>query len=121
MFELTDAEIMFRTKLTKEELENAKKELEEAGKVKFKDNWIYVVNVEKYNNYRKSPDNEKAYWKEIAVVPKEILKYFNSSVYSSVYSNNKSKIINNKSEIINNNKEIENEKLEIINPDEVSI
>lgn len=94
---------MLETKLTEKQLEQGISELEKAGKVYFYKGWVYVKNAMKNNNYTKSSDNQKACDKEISLVPKEVLAFFDSSVDSSVdsspYSSHKSEIRNKKQEI----------------------
>jgi len=67
-----------------------------------------VRNAEKNNNYRRSPSNETAYQRELAVIPANLLEYFHSldssvdnSVDNSVYTNHKSEIRNKNTEIRN--------------------
>jgi len=111
IFELPDPYIVLESKLTKEQLDLAKKELEDTGRVIFEDSWIFVVNARKNNNYEASRDNYKAMLKELSRVPNSVAKRFdkyspygsikstlNSSVDSSPDSNNKQEIINKKQE-----------------------
>jgi hypothetical protein len=46
---------------------------------KFQDGWIFVVNAEKNNKYRNSPNNEIAYEIELSRVPQDVLGFFNST------------------------------------------
>jgi len=119
-FELPDRLIIFEHKCTENQLKKAKVELETAKLVIFKDNWIFVVNAEKNNKYRNSPNNEKVYNNELDRIPESIKKYFNdildgtidttsdSTVDTTIYSRNKYKIIN-KEQGIRNKKEEEEE------------
>jgi hypothetical protein len=118
MFELPDPYIMFESKLDKEQLDQAKRELEEAKKVIFKDSWVFVINARKNNNYEKSPDNYTAMLREIGRIPKDILEFFNgyspyssvdSSVGGSLDSNNKQEIRNKKQETRTHKQEIEDD------------
>lgn len=92
IFQLPDRKIMFEAKFDKLQdgetiLQSAKEALSKAGKVHFKDGWVYVVNALKNNNYIKSSDNMKAYMREVERMPQEVLDYFGySTVYTSVCS-----------------------------------
>jgi hypothetical protein len=127
MYELTDREILFDTSIDTSKLPDIKKEL--AGKAFFFDNWVYVPNVDKYNSYRNSPKNEKAFIKEISYVPLTVLQHFidDTSIDTSIdtdpilleirnkkseIKNKESKIRNNKPEILNKESEIKEKDLE---------
>jgi predicted patatin/cPLA2 family phospholipase len=117
IFELPDPYIILESKLTQEQLDKAKKELQDMNKVIFEDSWIFVVNARKNNNYENSEDNKKCLLKELERVPQNIKELFNkyspySSVDSSVDSSPKS---TNKQETINNKSEIRTHKQETIN------
>ena len=108
IFELPDPYIILESKLTQEQLDKAKKELQDMNKVIFEDSWIFVVNARKNNNYENSEDNKKCLVKELLRVPKNVMSVFNkynpyesidTTVEGSPDSTNKSKTINNKSEI----------------------
>lgn len=118
IFQLPENKIKFEAKLTDKQFEDAKINLEANGKVFFKEGWVYVTNAGKNNNYRRSPSNEIAYEREVSLVPQYIKDYFDSSVDSTVHSNQQPEIRNKKSTIINK-KEIEKKKfstLEEITP-----
>lgn len=68
-YELPDRVKMFETGLDKDELEEAKNEIQD--KVRFYEDWVYVVNAVKYSEY-KGPKNEAAKAKELLSVPLEI-------------------------------------------------
>lgn len=70
IFEITDREIEFDTGIPKKDIPSAKGEL--SGKIDCIESWIRVKNVDKYNNYRFSEKNEKAYNRELELVPEEI-------------------------------------------------
>jgi hypothetical protein len=114
VFELPDPYIVFESKLTQEQLDLAKKELEDTKKVVFKDSWIFVVNARKNNNYEKSPDNYTAMLKEMGRIPEDICKHFNkyspytridTSMYSSVDSSVHSSLDSTKKQEIRNKKQ----------------
>lgn len=116
IFQLHDKKIMTETDLTPMELQKAKEELSVKNKVHFMNGWVYVVNAEKNNAYRNSPKNETAYTREFALVPAEILSYFDAvrenpdtTIDTSMDTTHKSEIINHKSKIINQ-KDINKEK-----------
>lgn len=109
IFELPDDYICLEIKLFPEELSESKRILELYNRAFFKDGWIYIVNAEKNNNYRKSPKNEIAYQREVSRIPKGIFSYFevrklaisDTSIDSSIDTTYKSEIRNHKSETIN--------------------
>ena len=76
MFELADEYIVMETGLSTDELAAAKQWLEDHKKIFFHNSWIYVVNAEKHNNYRKSPKTEAAYEKELKSIPAPVRDYF---------------------------------------------
>ena len=101
---LTDKKMGFNTHLTKEEIAEAKKELD--PKAKFYEEWVYLVNAQGYNGFVGSK-NEVAIKREIQLIPlkvKEALgidKVYTPSIgYSEQQIPLKSEIINNKSETI---------------------
>ena len=111
IFEIPDRNIMFDTGLSQTELDQAKKDLKE--KVIFHNGWIKLLNTEKYNNYVTNPKLEKAFNRELSVVPSKIIEYMNkydTSIDTSIHTtnNHKSKTINHKSKTkeTKNNKDI---------------
>lgn len=89
IFEVSDREILFDTSIgigyEKDESSNmfttrlerltiAKESLE--PKAVFYDGYVRIVNVDKFNNYRFSERNEKAYNRELQVLPENVRKYF---------------------------------------------
>lgn len=86
IFQLPSKKIMLEASLTDNQFNSAKDNLEKANKVKFCDGWVYVVNACKNNKYTNSPDNQKAYDREISQVPDKVRAYFDSTVDSSVDS-----------------------------------
>lgn len=100
IFEITEDEITFFSKLSLDQIKIAKKHLETFNKIKFYKDWVYVINVLKYNNYIASPKNLLAYKKELNLIPEEVKRIFNldSSIHSSIYTDDKSEIINKKPE-----------------------
>ena len=108
IFQLPEGKIKTEAKLTDKQFEDSKQILSKNKKVFFKDGWVYVRNAEKNNNYRRSPSNETAYQRELAVIPANLLEYFHSldssvdsNVHGSVYTNHKSEIRNKNTEIRN--------------------
>lgn len=110
IFELPDPYIILESKLTQEQLDKAKKELQDMNKVIFEDSWVFVVNARKNNNYEKSEDNMKCLVKELLRVPKNVMATFDkynpyesidttvdTTVKGTPYSNYKQETINNKS------------------------
>lgn len=108
MFQLPTKKILLESNLTENQFNTAKNNLETANKVKFKDGWICVLNACKNNKYTNSPDNQKAYDREVSQVPDKIRAYFDSSVESSVESSGgvvSTLPINKNSELINKKRE----------------
>lgn len=105
IFQLPESKIKFECKLTDNQFQTAKENLERAKKVLFKDGWVYVVNAERNNNYKNSPKIEPAYNREYSLIPQQILDFFDStmdsSIDSTIYSTHKSKTINQNTKIIN--------------------
>ena len=83
-FQLRDAVIKLEAKLTDNQLKEAKYQLSAIKKVFFKDGWIRVVNARKNNAYENSPKNKIACEEEISKVPSSILKFFDTSMDSSI-------------------------------------
>lgn len=104
IFELSDKTIMFDTGLTEKGLEEGKEFLSSNKKVLFKNDWVKVINMSKYNNYNKGEKLQKAYEKELSTIPEPILKELNTSSdttiepVSIVPIIHNTKIINNKTE-----------------------
>ncbi len=98
IFELPDSIIRADTGLTQPELDRSKGILHRSGKVFFKDGWIKVANVDRYNSYA-GVLNEKAKERELSLVPSEVL---NTSIDTSIEGvciptiNQKSEIRNKK-------------------------
>ena len=105
MYECPTRTTKFEITVNDLQLGKIKDELSSNYMVLFKDGWIYVINAIKHNKYRNSPDNEKAYQKEIALIPDVVRRYFDSSVRSSVngtvHSTKKQETINKKQETRN--------------------
>ena len=76
MFEIPDAFIQLETGLTTEQLNSAKKALEESGKIKFFEEWVYIVNHSKHNAYHLSPKTKVAYDREVSLIPRLIKEHF---------------------------------------------
>lgn len=113
IYELDDREIVFDTSIDTSILPVLKKEL--YPKAVFHNGWVKITNVDKYNRYRNSNLNEKAFVREMSyLTPKDYkgLEIPNNytSIDTSMHStpipleirNKKSEIRNHKQEIINN-------------------
>lgn len=96
IFECSEQMILFETGLSKKKLQVAKEQLAKAGRVYFFNEWIWIVNVERHNNYRNSESNEQAYQREIEFIPSEVKKNFETRGYSTPPSTQKPKYKNNK-------------------------
>lgn len=100
-FQIRDNLIKLEAKLTDNQFESAKKQLQDLKKVFFKDGWVWIVNARKNNKYENSPSNVVVIENELSKVSKELIDYFDSSVDSSVDTtqNYKTKNIKHKIEI----------------------
>ncbi len=101
-FELPDRTIIFDTGVSRDELEQSKKDLE--SRAVFYMGWVRLIHTDKYNNYVNNPKLEIALKREIELIPEEInrvLNEYDTSMDTSIYTpnNHKSEIINNKSVI----------------------
>lgn len=68
-YSITDKKIIYHTHLTEEELKQSKKELE--PKIKFCEDWVYVVNSQGYNHFT-GKSNEVAVSREIEQIPDNV-------------------------------------------------
>ena len=84
VFELPDEYIEIGTGLSEKDIAKAKLFLSEKKKVFFYDAWVYVVNAEEHNNYKKSEKTMVAYEREIKAIPKKIMDYFNKLLDSTI-------------------------------------
>ena len=61
------------------------------------------IRNEKFINYKNSPLNARKYYKQVSFIPKDVLSKLSykvdTTINTSIDSNDKSEIINNKSEI----------------------
>lgn len=112
VFQLSTKKIIFETGLTDKQFEDAKNEL--TDKVLFHQGWVYVINAEKNNNYRKIPSNEVTYQQEWERVPKSVALFFKSLGVTDGSATDPLLTINNKSQIINNKPETKDQNLEEI-------
>ncbi len=103
IYECPNRRIRFETGINDQQLKSAKKELTENKMVVFYKGWVYIVNAEKHNNYKKGEKNIIAYRKEKEAIPKEIIKYFDSSIDTIIYSSPNTETRNKKLEIRNKN------------------
>jgi len=105
IFQLSPRKVQFETKLTDKQYQVASDNLSINKEAFFFKGWVFLVNAEKNNKYRNSPQNEKCYQDELSRIPLDVSEFFdtsiNSSMDSSIHTNHNPKIINHKSEIIN--------------------
>lgn len=73
-FESSDRIVCFNAQVTQAELDQAKEDL--SDKIIFFDGWVKINNTDKYNNYRFSKKNEKAYNREIELMPDHVREFF---------------------------------------------
>lgn len=94
-------------------LDLIKEELSSQRLAIFYEGWVFMPNLEKHNNYKGSSRNENAYNSEIDSIPKDILKYFDSTIYSSIdstmHSTHNTKTKNHNTKIKNQKSKIKND------------
>ena len=122
MYELPDTYLTLQTKLTNEELQISKKELQTNKMAYFHESWIYLPNSIRHNKYHKSPKTMTAFKNQIESIPSSIKNKFKDLRDTTIDSTMDSvwipiENINKKEEIRNNNKE--NSNSEDINPDDI--
>ncbi len=76
IYEMPDEMICFFCKISPSELKEMKRKFEEANKIFFKDNWVYLANFGKNNKFTPAPNIINAFIKEMKTIPAEIRKYF---------------------------------------------
>jgi len=124
IYELPDKYIKMDLDLSQADLDKAKDKLQKAGRVIFKDSWIKVTNVDKYNSYR-GEKLQKARERELSEAPEKLIEYqggIDTSIHTSIYTpnNHKSKTINHKSKTINHKSKTINHKSLIKNYKSIS-
>lgn len=111
IYECSDRVICFETGISNSQLVDIKKKFEKDMKFLFDDGYVYIVNNEKYNQY-KGEKNESARTKEEEIIGKARVKAFEDRVsIPHIYPSDTS--INHKSKIINKKPEIRNQKVGI--------
>ena len=108
IYELNDEEIKLWCHVSTEELQQIKDKFVRDNRFLFKNGWVGVINHKKYNTYGKGNLQEKAYTREISLIPKDVKMVFNTSMDTSnciLDINHKSETINNKSYIKDHNSE----------------
>lgn len=78
-YELQSRRISFDTGIGVKEIEKIKIKFQQDERFIFIDSWIKIINVDKYNNYRFSEKNEKAYNRELELIPSYVRQIFNLS------------------------------------------
>lgn len=101
-YQIPDKKIIYHTHLKKEELDQAKKEID--LKARFFEDWVFVQNAQGYNGFTGS-SNEVALRREIALIPENIRNtLFKDKPYTPptpcIQSINHNLNHNNKSEVI---------------------
>lgn len=85
IFEISDKLLSFNTRLTEDELKNAKDELVKSGRCGFLGSWAIVLNATKNNQYMNSPKNHQNLLRQIESIPEEV-KNFIKNNYTSIYT-----------------------------------
>jgi len=75
-YEVQDRRICFDTSITDTDLQKIKEKLQKDGRFIFIDGWVKITNIDKYNNYRFSERNEKAFNRELQLIPEYIREIF---------------------------------------------
>lgn len=114
-YEISSEVTKLVTGLSLKEINDYKTRFQADRKYIFVDDWVYIVNAEKYQNY-KGEKNEKAYDNEYLLIPQQIKEKVNTLLkeidsVSIVYPYPMDTTINHKSEIINHKSEIKNTEL----------
>lgn len=76
IYELSDMYISLQCKLTKEELDISKKELQDIKVAFFHDGWVFLPNSRRHNKYHKSPKTMTAYRNQVSSIPENIKSIF---------------------------------------------
>lgn len=105
IYEITDRQVSFDTGLTKSQITEAKQSFQDAGKILFKDNWVYVIKSKELNSYN-GEKLEKAIENERHLIPESVLDYLDTLLRgmdrvsdisdTPINHNNKSETINHK-------------------------
>lgn len=77
-FLLVEQYIELESGLKPEQIAKAKAELTQKGQVYFYRNWVFILNADEHNEYARSPKTRKAYEKQLARVPSDVMDYFNA-------------------------------------------
>ena len=118
IYELPLRKIAYDTGIAEDVIKDGFRIFQENNKVRVKNGWVRVVNVDKFNNY-KGQKNEVARDKETACIPDNVYEYLmgnDTSIDTSMYTvpivtrNKKSEIRNKKSEIIISEQNFSNSK-----------
>jgi hypothetical protein len=80
IYECPDRVCLFELGINKSELDEIRRELQDAEMVHFFGSWVFVVNAERHNNYKQSPKTLKAYEAEKKALPSHVLEHFDSSM-----------------------------------------
>jgi len=91
LYELPDTYLSLQCKLTDEELQVSKKDLQAIKVAYFYEGWIYMPNSLRHNKYHKSPKTMTAYTNQVTAIPTKIKDYFrnlhgDSSIDSTIHS-----------------------------------
>lgn len=105
-YECADRIIMFETGISDKRLTEIKEKFERDNRFLFDESYIFIINYEKYNQYR-GEKNDLAREKEEEIIGKSRIKVFQDRV-SIPYISPSDTSINHKSEIINHKSEIKN-------------
>jgi len=75
-FLLVEQYIELETGLKPAQIAKSKEELTSKGQVYFYKHWVFILNADEHNNYNISPKTRKAYERELATVPKDVMQAF---------------------------------------------
>jgi hypothetical protein len=108
LYELPDREIIFYTGVSEATLKTAKEKLQKAGKLFFNDNFVFLKNADRYENFS-GEKNDKAKVVILKEVPIKIKDWYNK-IKNTPIDTPPIGSINQKSEIITHKSEIRNQK-----------
>jgi hypothetical protein len=114
IYECPDGQILLDTGVERGVLESCKKKFEQAKKIYFKNGWVCLSNACKYETYA-GIDNEACKVSLLYEMGRETADYFNTRLYTPLYSDYNTEIRNKKLEMINKKSKSRKQKLEDIN------
>jgi len=104
LYEVSEREVMFYTGVCEETLKKAKDKLEKAGKVFFKNSYVFLKNADRYEDYN-TTQYLKAKENLLRQISPEVVEWYRRLLGD--YSESSQRVdISNKTKVISNKKEI---------------